>query len=338
MSKLRIGVLGLGMMGNTHIDAYRKRDDVELVAVADANPDRLSGREVAGGNVEGQAQGDSLIEGVRRYPDAAELIEKEALDIVDICLPTPAHLKFALIAIEKGRHVLVEKPVCRTAEQAEELRVAADASDRIIMPAMCIRFWPGWDTLIETVKDQRFGKLKSLSIQRLASHPGGPFYLDPEACGGALLDLHIHDTDFIYAALGKPQGVRTVGYSKITGGPDHISTQYLYDDALVVAEGGWAMAEGFPFTMRYDANFESATVRFDLGAEHPLTVLHTDGLEVHPELNPEMGYWHEIDDFISCVKEGRKPKVVTVADAVESLAINEAERASLATGRTVSLV
>ena len=337
MDKLRVGVLGLGMMGNTHIDAYRQRDDVELVAVADSNPDRLEGREKAGGNVEGQAQGDSMIEGINRYAEAAELIEKEEVDIIDVCLPTPHHLKYALQALEKGRHVLVEKPVCRTAEQAEELRRAADAFDRIIMPAMCIRFWPGWDSLIEAVKDQRFGKLKSLSIQRLAPHPGGPFYSDPEACGGALLDLHVHDTDFVYAALGKPEGVRTVGYSKITGGPDHISTQFLYEDTLVVAEGGWAMAEGFPFTMRYDANFETATMRFNLGAEHPLAIIHTDGLEVHPELDPEMGYWHEIDYFLSCVKEGRKPETVTVADALESLYINEAERASLETGRTVSL-
>lgn len=338
MSKLKIGVLGLGMMGNTHLDAYRRREDVEVVAVADANADRLEGREKAGGNIEGQAQGDSDFAGVNRYAEASELIEKEEVDIIDVCLPTPLHLQYALQALEKGRHVLVEKPVCRTVEQAEQLAEAAEQSDSIIMPAMCIRFWPGWNTLIESIQDGRYGKLRSLSIQRLASHPGGPFYSDAEACGGALLDLHIHDTDFIFAALGMPTAVTTVGYSKITDGPDHVSTQYHYEDnLLVVAEGGWSMAEGFPFTMKYDANFDRATVRFDLAAEKNFKVIHTDGSEETPELDSEMGYSHEIDYFLNCVKSGKQPETVTIESSLQSLRINEAERASLQTRQPVIL-
>lgn len=326
------------MMGNTHLDSYRRRDDVEVVALADANADRLEGREKAGGNIEGQAQGENDFEDVTRYAEASDLIEQEDCDIIDVCLPTPLHLQYALQAVEKGCHVLVEKPVCRTAEQAEQLVEAQRNTTSLIMPAMCIRFWPGWDTLIEAIGDERYGKLYGLSIQRLASHPGGAFYSDAEACGGALLDLHIHDTDFIYAALGMPTAVTTVGYSKVTDGPDHVSTQYHFaDNLLVVAEGGWSMTEGFPFTMRYDANFEKATLRYNLGAEKPLTVIKPDGSSETPDLDPEMGYWREIDYFLNCVKSGKQPETVTVENSLQSLRINEAERASLQTRQPVNL-
>jgi predicted dehydrogenase len=338
MPKLRVGVLGLGMMGNTHLDAYARREDVEVVAVADANPARLDGSEFAAGNVEGQAEGGDNLSGTNRYAEAAELIEQEDLDIIDICLPTPLHLDYAKQAIAKGRHVLLEKPLCRTTAQAEELLAAAEASDRIIMPAMCIRFWPGWDTLIQAVKEQTYGPLHALSVQRLASHPGGGFYSDAEACGGALLDLHIHDTDFVYAALGMPKAVRSVGYARVTGGPDHVSTQFIYDNgpAVVVAEGGWAFHEGYPFTMRYEANFANASLRYDMAAEHPLAVMQ-NGEVSHPELSPKMGYDIEIDYFLDCVNAGTAPTRVTLADSLASLRINEAERASLASGETVAL-
>lgn len=338
MSQLRVGVLGLGMMGNTHLDAYARREDVTVVAVADADPARLSGETKAGGNIEGQAQGEDHLAGVNRYAEAAELIANEELDIIDICLPTPLHLDYAKQALAAGRHVLLEKPVCRTTAQAEELIAAAEASDRIIMPAMCIRFWPGWDSLIQAVREQTYGPLHALSVQRLSPFPGGGFYSNAEASGGALLDLHIHDTDFVYAALGMPQAVRSVGYARVTDGPDHVSTQFIYENgpAVVVAEGGWAFHEGYPFTMRYEANFAEASIRYDLAAEHPLTVMQS-GEVTHPEISSQMGYDLEIDYFLDCVQRGEKPTRVTLADSLQSLKINEAERASLATGETVTL-
>jgi predicted dehydrogenase len=96
------------------------------------------------------------------------------------------------------------------------------------------------------------------------------WYHDGKASGGAALDLHIHDSDFIQYLFAMPRAVRSLGYSKISGEIDHISTQYLYDDVpLVHAEGCWCLANTYGFTMQYTANFEKATADFDLsrGAE-----------------------------------------------------------------------
>lgn len=325
------------MMGLTHLDAYGKLDGVEVVALADRDEDRLSGKTKAGGNIEGQAEGGFDYASVRAYTDAAELIADPDIDVVDICLPTPAHVLFGLKALEAGKHLLLEKPVARSYADAMKLVEAAEASDKIAMPAMCMRFWPGWTWLKEAIDEHRYGKVLSASFRRVASHPQGPFYADGKSNGGAALDLHIHDSDFIQFLFGMPTSVDSVGYSSVTEEVDHISTRYAVDGVpLVRAEGSWAMADGFSFRMQYIVNFEKATAEFDSSAEDALK-LSEGGESKAIEIDPAMGYDHEIAYFLDCVKNNRKPTTVTMRDAAEAVRLVEAEVQSVRSGGAVSL-
>ncbi len=123
--------------------------------------------------------------------------------------------------------------------------------------------------------EQSYGKVLGVTIRRVASMPKG-WYSNGELSGGALLDLHIHDTDFIDYLLGKPAAVFSRGYSKTSGAVDHLVTHYLYEgpDAvpLVTAEGSWCLADGFGFQMKYTVNCERATLDYDLGRTPMLTV------------------------------------------------------------------
>lgn len=338
MSKLKVGVIGLGMMGLTHLDVYGKRDDVEIIAIADKDADRLSGQAQAAGNIEGQAEGGVDLSGVKRYEEGTDLINDPDVEIVDVCLPTPLHLEFGKAVLAAGKHLLMEKPLARTHAQAVELLEAAKASpNSIAMPGMCMRFWPGWDWLKEAVDNKTYGKVLGATFRRVASHPGG-LYLNGESSGGAALDLHIHDTDFIQHLFGTPKAVRSTGYQKLTGKIDHMTTQYVYDDIpMVVAEGGWVMTDGFPFTMQYTVNFENATAVFDLAAEHTLTLIEKDKEPQPVELAPEMGYDFELHYFLDCIKNGQAPTTVTFADAAEAVRIVEAEVASIESGDQVAL-
>lgn len=338
----RVGVIGLGMMGGTHLDVYAKRDDVEIVAISDINPNRLSGEELAIGNIEGQAAGGFDIRGasVKRYDEGKKLIRSKQVDLVDVCLPTPLHVAYAKAALRAGKHVMVEKPVGRTYREARKLVDHAEQASTFTMVGMCMRFWPGWTWLKDAVDDGRYGKVRAAAFQRLSTHPGGPFYRDGEACGGALLDLHVHDTDFVYYLWGVPDRVSSTGYSTITGETDHLMTTYHYDSngpALVTAEGGWSFADGYPFTMRYTVNFERATAVFDAGAADPLVVHQPDQPSQTVNLEPGMGYDHELAYFLDCIRSGRKPTTVTVADAIVGIKIAEAERKSVLTGRPVKI-
>ena len=342
-SPVRVGVIGLGMMGATHLDAYAKMDHVRVVAVADRDADRLSGKASAGGNIEGQAKGgfDLTRADLHKHTDAQDLIDDPDVDVVDICLPTPLHLPVGLASLEAGKHTLIEKPLARTYEQARQLADAAETARQqhgaVSMCAMCMRFWPGWDWLKEAVGQQTYGPVRAATFRRVAQFPGGPFYENGQASGGAVLDLHIHDADFVRHLFGEPAEVQTAGYAKITGQPDHVLTRYrfepgtpgLADDALVSAEGGWALADGFGFSMRYTVNFERATADFDLARGPAALQLHHHGESSDIKLDPAMGYDHELAYFIDRVRQGQPADRVTLHDAGLSVRLIESELAAM---------
>ncbi|MEM9414712.1 MAG: Gfo/Idh/MocA family oxidoreductase [Planctomycetota bacterium] len=335
---IKVGVVGLGMMGWTHLDVYAKMEGVEVVAVADRDEDRLSGKIRPGGNIEGQAQGGFDVSKVKGYTDAADLIADPNVDVVDVCLPTPAHVPFGLMTLDKGKHLLMEKPLARNSDDATKLVEAAAKSDKLAMPAMCMRFWPGWTWLKEAVDNQTYGKVLSATFRRVTSHPAGPFYANGAACGGAALDLHIHDTDFIQHLFGMPKAVTSTGYSKPTDEVDHLITRYHYDDVpMVVAEGGWTLAEGYGFTMRYLVNFENATAVFGEEGDTPLRLIEAGKEPVYVELEDAMGYELEIAYFMACVKNGTAPERVTMQDAANAVRIVEAEVQSVRNGGPVAL-
>ena len=338
---INIGVIGLGMMGLTHLDVYAGSIAAKVVAVADADAGRRSGSVKARGNVEGQAQGKFDVASVKGYADGMELIRDPNVEAVDICLPTPLHMKFAIAVLEAGKHLLVEKPLARVSADAFAIAEAADRayekSGVIAMPAMCMRFWPGWTWLKQAIADGRHGKVLAAKFTRLASHPGGAFYQSADASGAAALDLHIHDTDFVNYCFGTPKAVRSAGYSKVTTGVDHLFTQYLFDKIpLVMAEGGWCMSSGFPFQMRYHVNFENATAVFDAGLT-PNLVVWQDGKTEAITLGESNGYQEEIEYFLKCVGEKRRPETVTLRDAAEAVRVVEAEVESVRSGQMISL-
>jgi len=333
---IRVGIIGLGMMGRCHLAGWSELADAEVVAVADTDPKRAGG-DLAGGwsNIEGGADGIDMSR-IWGTTDPAELIGHADVDVVDVCVPTPFHDELALAALAAGKHTVCEKPLARTAERARAIAEAAEKAPGLFMPAMCMRFWPGWDWLKRAVAEGTYGAVRAATFRRMASMPPG-WFGKGEMSGGAVLDLHLHDTDFVCHLFGRPGAVDSVGYSKTTDCVDHIVTRYAYADVpLVVAEGGWCMAEGYGFSMRYTVNFENATAEYDLARETPL--LLSAGGEAEPvECEGTTGYAAELAYMAECIKNGAAPTVVTAAEAADSIAIVEAEVRSVESGRPVEV-
>lgn len=335
---IRVGVAGLGMMGSTHLAVYGNHPGVELVAIADRNEDRLQGRRQATGNIEGQARGGANLDNVKRYTDVAALIADPDVELVDLCLPTPAHRRLGEAVLDAGKHLLIEKPLARTYEDAKALAAKAESAAGLSMVGMCLRFWPGWTWLKEAIDDRRFGKLHSVHFRRLTQLPEGRFYADGDANGGAILDLHIHDADTVRWCLGMPESVSSVGHGSVTEAIDYVVTQYHYPGGPVVtAEGGWSMTPGFGFEMQYTANFERGTAKFDINTTPWLKTLERGGDWQDVDLKPGMGYDHEIAYFLECIEQGRRPDAVTLTDAAESVRLVEAETRSVREGKPIKL-
>jgi predicted dehydrogenase len=335
---INVGVMGLGMMGLTHLDTYAGRSDVKVVAISDKIPDRLEGRARAAGNIEGLAQGKVDFASMRKYTEGMDLIRDPQVQLIDICLPTPLHVEYALAAIESGKHVLIEKPLARTSADARRLVEAAESAKGLCMVAMCMRFWPGWTWLKKAVDERTYGKVLAALFRRVAPHPGGAFYSSGELSGGGILDLHIHDADFVQYLFGMPKSLSSVGYCKTTNEIDHVLTRYRFDDVpMVIAEGGWAMTAGFPFNMQYTVNFDRATAVFDLAAAKPLMLYEAGQAPAAVEIEAGMGYHHEIAYFLECINADRAPRRVTLRDGYNSLKLIEAESRSAKTGQDVML-
>jgi predicted dehydrogenase len=327
-----VGIIGLGFMGRMHISAYEKVPHAKLVAIADQDAKRAGGDfSGAWGNIAGAVEKLEMT-GIAGTTDFNTLINNPDVHLVDICVPTPAHEPLAAAALAAGKHVLCEKPLALDSASAQRMADAAARAKGFFMPAMCMRFWPQWAWLKQAVDDGRYGKVLGATFRRVASMPPG-WFSNGALSGGGILDLHVHDTDFVFHLFGKPSGVFSRGYTKTSGKTDHIVTEYLYDGgpALISAEGSWCMADGFSFTMRYTVNFERATADFDISRD-PVLVVNADG-KSDPVTLPGDGYEGELTYFIDCIRAGRRPARVTAADAVEGLRILEAEQRSLESGR-----
>lgn len=329
-------------MAATHIKALRQVPGVRIAALCNPSGRHLDG-DFSGvaGNVGDNAPVKLEPGSFKAYRDFATLLADPEIQAVDICAPTLAHRDLAVAALHAGKHVLCEKPIARTAAQAREMAAVAAASGRVFMPAMCLRFFPEWAWVRAAITDGRFGKVLAARFRRVAEPPGWgqANFLDGAKSGGALLDLHIHDTDFVQFCFGRPHAVRAHGYSQISGAIDHVVTHYeVAGGALVYAEGAWCMTPGFGFNMSYTVNFERATVDYDLarGAEALKVAEAGQGSRVLKLDQPD-GYVGELRHFAEAIAAGIQPSLVTAADGVSSVEICEAEEQSIRTGERVVL-
>ena len=339
---IKVGIIGLGFMAATHIRAYKEMSGVKIAAIC--NP---SGRNLDGdlsrvsGNIDTGTPLKLDMREVLACREVSELFNNEEIHLIDICTPTSSHVSLAVAALEAGKHVLCEKPMTRSVAAARQVVEAVEKSDKFFMPAMCLRFWPEWVWLKKAIAEERYGKVLGARFRRVAEPPGWGqknFFNGTES-GGALVDLHIHDTDFVQFCFGRPRGVFSTGYSKFSGAVDHVVTQYVVDNgASVHAEGGWAMTPGFGFTMSYTVNFEKATADYDVGRGDESLKLFAQDRE--PEViqceGPD-GYVRELRHMVECIENGAAPSVVTARDGLQSVEICEAEEKSVASGDYVAL-
>jgi predicted dehydrogenase len=339
---VNVGIIGLGFMAATHIKGYRQIPGVRIAALCNPSGRHLDG-DFSGvsGNV-GDNQPVKLdMAGVKATKEVSDLLNDPEIHLIDICAPTAAHRDLSLAALGAGKHVLCEKPLARSSAVAKEIAQAAANAKGFFMPAMCLRFWPEWAWLRNTVVSKTFGEALSARFRRVSQPPGWGHknFFNGAASGGALFDLHVHDTDFVQYCFGLPKSVFSTGYSKISGAIDHVVTQYQFSSGVIVyAEGGWAMTEGFGFNMSYTVNFEGATVDYDIarGADalrlcekgQPSRFIKCEGPD---------GYVLELQYMIECIQAGKAPTVVTANDGLKSVQICEAEEKSVLTRQMVTI-
>ncbi len=332
---LRIGIAGMGGMGWFHASRYFQIADVELAAIADVRPDRLEARNAVQINIENKAPLPDLA-AVQRFPDAEALIAGADVDIIDICLPSYLHAITAVRALNAGRHVLCEKPMALSVDDANAMVTASRQANRKLMIAQCIRFWPEYQFLKQTIQQGALGQLLSLNMYRIGGRPAGwgweNWFMDPARSGGALYDLHVHDVDFVNSLFGAPNQLLASGRRAAPGSAcEVIHTVYRYAGGPQVAiHAGWSEVQ-IPFRAGYEAWFQKGFMRLDPDKTPSLMIYDDDsGQNGRPAVyTPGDAYLNEIVYFIECVRGNRDPVECPPESARDSLVILARERAAI---------
>jgi predicted dehydrogenase len=340
---IKVGIVGLGFMAATHIKAYHQIPEAQISTICNPSGRCLDGDLTkVGGNIGANDPVKLDMTRVKATRDYKDLLKDRTIELIDICAPTIQHPDLLKAALEAGKHVLCEKPLARNSKAAREMVRAAHSAKTFAMPAMCLRFWPEWAWLKNAIDNNTYGKVYSARFRRVAEPPtwGAKHFANGAESGGALLDLHIHDVDFINYCFGKPKKVFATGYTKYTGAIDHVVAQYeVNSGAIVHAEGAWAMAAGFGFSMGYTVNFEHATADYDLarGPENILRLFQNGKPPESIKCPGADGYVGELQHLLDSIQTAKPPTVVTMNDGLASVEVCEAEEQSIRQGTPVSL-
>jgi UDP-N-acetylglucosamine 3-dehydrogenase len=174
---LKAAVIGVGSIGQNHARVYREIDGVELVGVADTNP-QAAARVGARFNV-------------AHFTDYLQLIEEQKPDMISCCVPTSLHYKVGMELIERGLHVLMEKPITSTLEQGEALVELAESKHVTLAVGHIERFNPAVMELRRRLREGMAGRIYKIHAQRLSTYP--PRIQD----AGVIIDLASHDIDLM---------------------------------------------------------------------------------------------------------------------------------------------
>ena len=311
---MKVGLIGLGGMGFCHFNCYKKMADVEIV-VADIRVDMAKEK----------IKDDSI----PVYASFEEMIEKENPDFIDVCSPSYMHTDMTVYALEHGKHVLCEKPMSISSDEAKRMIEAKEKSGKLLMTAHVVRFMSPYVYLKSVVDSGELGKPVHVIMHRLSEVPRWSWenwMLDEKKSGHVTLDLSIHDIDFAQYVFGAPKSISAV-YQEMKDFSNYVSTNMVYDGFTVETVGGWYNAK-IPFHAEYTAIFENGYVESHGGK------VVKNGTEVSLEktevsentginLSGADGYSDEIMYFMDCIKNGREPERVSTASSLKSVELVE---------------
>jgi UDP-N-acetylglucosamine 3-dehydrogenase len=311
-------------MGGVHLNAYASIPEVEVVGVADAN--RASA--VAG----------AALVGGRPYASYDELVAAEDVEVVDVCLPTAYHKDLALKAAGEGRHVILEKPIARTIEDAGEILDAFSGGSSRLFVGHVVRFFPEYVGIKDKIEAGELGTIGVVRTSRRSPFLRGwnDWYADWRVSGGVLVDLLIHDFDFLRWTLGDiervyARGVQGREYNRL----DYALVTLRFEDgAMAHVEGHW----GYPGPFNYSIEVAGSRAILTTDSTEPATLDLVGGSSAEaPDLaSGKSPYERELAHFIRCIATGEEP-VVKPEDAYEALRISLAATESIVKGRPVTL-
>lgn len=312
---LKIGLIGCGTMGNTHAAAYKHLDSVEVVAVCDIDNEKA--------RVVGELLNADVV-------NSFEELMKYDLDILDVCLPTYLHAKYSIPAMEKGIHVFCEKPMAINLEEAKKMIEVSKRNNVKLSIGHVLRFFPQYKHAISSIEQDVTGTPKLIRTVRNQGFPTWSWenwYNDYSKSGGPILDLIIHDIDWIIHNFGRVERVyaQTIKDNINVSNQDHVQCLLKLSNGMVgYLEGSWGLPTGSPFKMAYEIVGTKGQIEYDSTVQNSLKLQKNNGSYEETNLSPfsnnEEPYYLELKAFTEAVQNDT-PVIVTPEEALMTLEV-----------------
>lgn len=316
-NKVRIGVLGTGF-GQNHARIYTSFPDVEVVGIA--------GRDAQKTRAAAQALG------IPAWTDAHELLSSPNVDAIDLCVPTRLHAQYAIEALWQGKHVFVETPVAYSMGEATQMAQTADDCQKLLMVALFGRYVGDYKFVHDWVAAGRIGKPRMVFANRRTPPIWGDGWDE-----NFILDLMLHDLDYVCWLLGQPHAVtsRALPYGEKGWGQVFVALEY--EGASAVVEGSGIMPLSFPFStsLRVVGDTGAIDLGWYWGGEYPISEIKLypqHGEPERPQTPKYDPYTAECRHFVDSVLGKAEPGILDIQVACDSLNVALAARASLEQG------
>lgn len=349
MKKIRLGVIGLGMIGKVHAEILRKIEECDLVAICDIDAKH-------------QAMGETL--GTKFYPHYQEMIERERLDGVVIALPNDFHTPVGIDCAKRGLNLFVEKPIAQNLSEADRLIEAARKSNVQILVGHHRRFNPLVETTRDIIRGGQIGKLVGVVILWTLLKPfdyfQDPFSWRREKGGGPILINVIHEIDNLRYICGEVTQVYAEVSHRVRKFPveDSVSVALRLEDDVLV---NIFLSDCVPGNLAYESTTgENPFFFHSPGPENCYYFFGTEASIAFPQLrklfypDPSKAGWQypisqegvkviredpylrELSHFCK-VAAGEETPRITGEDARRTLEVTLAVQRSAETGQPISL-
>ncbi|MFW6134881.1 MAG: Gfo/Idh/MocA family protein [Elusimicrobiota bacterium] len=288
-SKIRVGVVGVGYLGQHHARIYNELEDADLIGVCDIDEKR--GKEIA----------DKY--NTKYFQDYKGIYDK--VSAVSIATPTNTHYDIASYFLNRGVDTLVEKPITNTPENAEELISLSDKNSCILQVGHIERYNPAVKKASEYINNPKF-----IEVNRLSAFPSRSLDI------GVVLDLMIHDIDVILSFVKSPiKSINSIGASVFSDKEDIANSRIEFDNGCVsnITASRISYKSERKFRVFQPSSYLSLDYEkqeFVLYRKKKQKVKSPSEIEkIIPQFEKTEPLREEIQDFINCISRKRKPKV-----------------------------
>ncbi|MBW4082519.1 Gfo/Idh/MocA family protein [Paenibacillus sp. S150] len=327
-----IVLIGCGAMGGAHLYSYLGMPGVKVAGIVDLNPEKAE--QFA---LQAEAQAFTTLE------EALRTLEQ--VDVVDVCVPTYLHKEYVLAAARHHKHVICEKPLAGNLEDAAEMIEYCKSRQVRLFVGHVLRFFPEYEKVKEQLDSGSIGEAGVVRMSRVGSMPAGfeDWYSDIKLSGGVVMDLSIHDIDFLRWCFGEVERVYAKSLQGRSGNRLNLGyglvTLRFRNGVIAHAESSWAHEE---FSSKLEFAGAGGMIEYDSSRDKPLSLTRRRSQEAPAgvavpvstvEPNP---YARELQHFLECVDTGAEARV-TAEDGYKALEIVLAAIRSMETGDPVSL-